>query len=153
MILWRIDALVAELRTRAVTSGEVLGYLLAYLLPGMLLGLLPLDAASPSRIDVAIEIAQQLVILGGIAVAYVANGGAEGRDFAGRLVAVSWVVGLRTAVVGMFAIVLAIGGLMAVKGVGDDASSLLGPVLEVVLFGLSLGFFWRLSHHLKSLAR
>jgi hypothetical protein len=136
-----------------VTSGETLGYICAYLVPSMLFASVPARVAPMTQRDTAIQVALNVLILAGVVAAYFANGGAAGKDLAGRLLAISWVVGLRTALVGTLIVAAVILATIASRAGEQEAAPNLGPLVGIVMFGCALVFFWRLSHHLKSLAR
>jgi hypothetical protein len=153
VIFWRIDDLVAQLHTRAVTSGETLGYICAYLIPSMLFARVPARVAPMTQMDTAIQIALNVLILAGVVAAYFANGAAAGKDFAGRLLAISWVVGLRTALGGTLIVAAVILATIASRAGEQEAAPNLRPLVGIVMFGCTLVFSWRLSHHLKSLDR
>jgi uncharacterized protein (UPF0261 family) len=135
-----------------VTSGEALGYICAYLVPSMLFARVPAQVAPMTSMDTAIQTALNVLILAGVVAAYFANGGAAGRDFAGRLLAISWVVGLRTALAGTLIVLVVILAAVASRAGKQEAAPNLRPLIGIVMFGCALVFSWRLSHHLKSLS-
>jgi uncharacterized membrane-anchored protein YitT (DUF2179 family) len=75
----------------------------------------------------------------GTGLVYRCNGGQDGIDFAGRLFALWWVVGIRLAII---MIPVAVVVLALLKFPWGDVS---------VTVGVSLLFYWRLAVHMRSL--
>jgi hypothetical protein len=97
-------------------------------------------------------VASALIVVLGLRAAYKANGGAEGPDFAGRLLALGWVLGVRLIVLWLvlftFLMVLVIVGAAANREPSDFIIA--ASAVTFVLLA-SVVFFWRLAHHLKDL--
>jgi hypothetical protein len=146
---WRIDHLVSELRGRVLTSGETVAYVLAFLIPNLLLKAVRLPAVSLTWNDSVLQVALALVVGTGILLAYRANGGAGGKDFAGRLLAIGWVLGFRFVVIGTLAFLLGPVIIVAMGAIEPAGSDKVRLVAGIAMFGWALLFFWRLSHHLR----
>jgi hypothetical protein len=147
---WRIDRLKNELRAREVPARDVLGYATALLIVSTLPNFLPTGETSLTRTDVALIVVLILITVCGLWAAYRANGGAEGRDFAGRLLAIGWVLGLRLMVLWMVSLPLLFIIALATGAVKDKASdsAIRGSAWTFMLI-TSLVFYWRLTHHLR----
>lgn len=154
MYFWRIDRLKSELRDREVPARDVLGYVTAFLVLWTVPQILPTGEASISGTDVALMVVLILITVGGLWAAYRANGGAEGRDFAGRLLAIGWVLGLRLMALWMVCLPLLFIIAFATGGIKDTPSDLaiLGGAWTFMLI-TSLVFYWRLLHHLGDVRR
>jgi hypothetical protein len=160
MYFWRIHRMKADLAARELPPRSVVGYVLAYLLL-MNLATLP-EFFSPSTETaftfswpvVVFVLASVAILVVGLMAAYRANGGDDGRDLAGRLLALSWVLGLRVTMLFLpLFIALMIGFVVLEPGPVKELpagtmSVLLGFVLMINVF-----FFWRLAHHLRDVNR
>jgi hypothetical protein len=104
---------------------------------------------------VPLSIAALLTVVVGLWVAYRANGGDEGRDLAGRLLALSWVLGLRVLALLFCGIVLA--GLSLAVSATMASREISHTAIDAAAWTLGLSyvlvFFWRLAHHLRDLRR
>ncbi len=102
--------------------------------------------------QVASMVASILIVVLGLRGAYKANGGAEGPDLAGRLLALGWVLGVRLIVLWlvlfMVPVVLVLVGAAADREPSDLVIT--ATAVSAVLLA-SVIFFWRLAHHLKDL--
>ncbi len=131
MYFWRIEKLKEELRQGQLGQRAAFGYVLIALLASML----PPSAASlwiePSDSSTYGDLlkygAAMLLAIGGTYIAYRANGGPTGTDFAARYLAVSWVVSIRITILFALAVVLVVCGawtaLVAIQGVGHPHTS------------------------------
>ena len=141
MYFWNLEELKSEIVERPLSDREVLPYLVTY-------GLLPLVSAcfpaSAHNIWDQLGAVWSTVLWAlGLIYLYRKNGGAEGRHFLQRYVAILWVVGVR------FIVMLApVAIAFAVLTSGGNHSQqtqwyefLTFAVLEVVIY-------WRVGHHL-----
>jgi hypothetical protein len=99
-------------------------------------------------------VASVVILVGGLRLAYRANGGAEGLDLAGRLLSIAWVLGLRLMVLWLafFALVFILAGVAAVFN-RELSDSAIGIVAWTFALMASLIFFWRLAHHMRDVSR
>ncbi len=141
MYFWRVGNLKQELSTEPLPSRESIKYILA-VLASYTLVLNPSvytaeEVESPWQWLLTVV---NLATLGvGTALAYRCNGGQDGVDFASRLFALGWVVGIRVATL---MIPVAVIVLAVLKFPWGDLS---------LLIGISLVFYWRLAIHMRSL--
>jgi hypothetical protein len=159
---WRIHRLKRDLAARDLPPREVLAYVLTYVLLmnlGSLREFFP-DEKTPFTLsftwrEAAFLLASLVISAIGLYSAYRANGGDQGRDLAGRLLSLSWVLGLR---VGALLVPVFVMFMVAVVIVG------MGPTKEEipesflsVLFGffllIGIFYYWRLAHHLRDVSR
>jgi hypothetical protein len=98
--------------------------------------------------------ASVVILVGGMRLAYRANGGAEGIDLAGRFLSIAWVIGLRLMLLWLafFAMVFMVAGVAAAFG-RELSDSAIGIVAWSFALMASLIFFWRLAHHLRDVSR
>jgi uncharacterized membrane protein len=161
MYFWRIKRLKDELRAGDVPPRQVTGYALAHLLlwtlSTSLLAFIPAEEPNTLTADFGVFILGSAIIsIVGLWAAYRSNGGDSGRDLAGRLFALGWVLGLRFMLFWfvLFTILLLVmvGVTMAQQG-DQETAEVSGPLVEWVASGTmllaSVLFFWRLAHHLK----
>jgi hypothetical protein len=132
----------------------VVAYASAHLAFWTLGTLIPAGHSEVSRGQVAAVLGVVLILIAGLQAAYRANGGAVGRDLAGRLLALGWVIGMRMILLWLALILLVMVLAIAAAATRRELS---GPTLEisaaVVILLANLVFFWRLAHHLKELSR
>ena len=160
MYYWRIKRLKNDLRAGDVPPRQVTGYAIAHLVLWTLAASLPafMPAEDTSfTADFGIFVLASIVIsVVGLWAAYRSNGGDAGRDLAGRLLAMGWVLGLRFmlfwfAFFTVFIIVMA--GVAMARQESPETAELSGPLIEWVasatMLLTSVLFFWRLAHHLK----
>jgi hypothetical protein len=151
---WRIDRLKSELRARELPARDAFGYATAHLLCWTLPNFLPLGKASITATDDALMVVATFIIVGGLWVAYRANGGVDGRDFAGRLLAMGWVLGVRLTVLWIVCapllLIIAFAAGVLKERPSDSAIRGIGWIF---LFVTSLVFYWRLTHHLRDVRR
>jgi 4-amino-4-deoxy-L-arabinose transferase-like glycosyltransferase len=113
---------------------------------------IPAEAPEFDGLQVASMVASILIVVLGLRAAYKANGGAQGPDLAGRLLALGWVLGVRLIVLWLgFFVVLIV--WVFVGAAADREPSDLVITATAVAFTLlaSVVYFWRLAHHLKDL--
>ena len=155
MYFWRIDRLKDELRLGAVPPRDVIRYAMAHLLLWTLVALIPGEEAPLTAALVVLVIGSSLILIGGLWMAYGANGGDEGRDLAGRLLALSWVLGLRLMVFAAIGVVGLMIVMVAAAMAGVPTADLDEQVVEwsagAIALLWSILFFWRLGHHLRAL--
>lgn len=158
MYFWRIDRLKSELKARDVAPRDILGYVLAYMLLMNLLSLavyLPSEGTAFTWRDAAFVLASVAILVLGLFATYRANGGAQGRDLAGRLLALSWVLGLRLVALflPLFTALMIVLIVTAPQPIGQKPpATSLGVLLGFVLL-MNACFFWRLAHHLREVNR
>lgn len=157
MYFWRINELKNQMRAGPVPARDVLGYVLwlvgSIWLPQLLLTMMSFPEASDVRPPVWPQLVLLVMMAVGLWVAYRANGGASGRDFAGRLLATHWVLGLRF-VPAMFFVVIAV---VVIGGIAGFTSSKPDAVEDELIVGGVMAasmvlFYWRLAHHLRQVA-
>jgi hypothetical protein len=141
MYFWRVGILKQELSTKPLRSRESVKYILG-VLALYTLATNPTvytdEQATSSWQWLLTEI--ELAFLGaGTALAYRCNRGQDGVDFAGRYFALSWVIGIRVAVIMIPAGVIVSAFLEFPWG---DLSTVVA---------CELVFYWRLAVHMKSL--
>jgi hypothetical protein len=156
LYFWRIHRLKSDLRARDLPAREVFAYATAYVVV-LTLGMLipPEDTDLGVGEVVALGVSSLLISVMGLWAAYRANGGSEGRDLAGRLLALSWVIGLRISVLilsGMMVVALVVAVQATMAGREMSNSAIVVMAWTVVLLS-SLTFYWRLAYHLKDLRR
>ncbi len=157
MYFWRIDELKAQMRAGPVPPRDVLGYLLWMLtsiwLPPLLLRLVPFPVVPDARSPVWPEIVLLTMTAVGLWVAYRANCGGAGRDFAGRLLAVHWVLGIRF-LPGFFVVVTSLVAVASLAGfISSDPNAVPDElVIGGIMAGFLVLFYWRLAHHLGEVA-
>ena len=149
MYFWRIAALKAQLRRGELPERAAFEYTLATMLLCTFVTGPELAAvgAAPgwNWLATAVGLA---IVGGGTAAAYRANGGAGGRAFLPRYVALGWVVGVR-----VFAFLLFPLAALYVALAPDPAAGGGAPLAELVCQVVAgLGFYWRLAVHMRSLA-
>jgi RsiW-degrading membrane proteinase PrsW (M82 family) len=158
LYFWRIDRLKDELRLRDLPAREVLAYVTAHVVLWTSAWFVPAEETVVTGPDVALDVALMvmsvIIPVVGLWAAYRANGGAEGRDFAGRLLAVGWVLGLRLLVLwaACFALVFIL-GVAAAAAKREIADPVITSLAWGVTFAASVVFFWRLAYHLRSVRR
>jgi hypothetical protein len=159
---WRIHRLKRDLAARDLPPREVLAYVVTYVVLMNLGGLREFfpdnDTAytlSFSWREAAFLLASIVISVIGLYSAYHANGGDQGRDLAGRLLSLSWVLGLR---VGALLVPLFVMFMVAVVivGMGPTKEEIPESLLSV-LFGafllIGVFYYWRLAHHLRDVSR
>jgi hypothetical protein len=88
LYFWRIDRLKTDLRTREVPAREILAYLTAHLVLWTMALFLPAEETVFTAREALLLVASVVILVGGLRAAYLANGGAEGIDLAGRLLSI-----------------------------------------------------------------
>lgn len=116
---------------------------------------IPAEATVFTGRQAALMVVSVLVLVVGLWAAYQANGGAEGRDFAGRLLAVGWVLGLRLMVlwVACFVLLFCIAVVLAAAANRAIPDSVIVAAAWGFALVTSLVFFWRSVHHLRDVRR
>lgn len=163
MYFWRIKRLKDDLRAGDVPPRQVTGYALAHLLlwtvSTSLLAFIPAEEPKTFTTDFGVFILGSVLIsIVGLWAAYRSNGGDGGRDLAGRLFALGWVLGLRFMLFWFIlftVLTFVVVGVTMTQQEGQETAEVSGPLIEWVASGtmlLASGlFFWRLAHHLKEL--
>ncbi len=158
MYFWKVDRLKAELRDAPLPAHQVLAYILAFVaLWSVTLAPtnMPAQADLPSLTPLSWALGAANAI--GLYLAYRANGGREGPDFAARLLALMWIVSMRLMVfLGVAGIVflLAFFGWSARSTV--DAVPAPANVVKIVVGFTALVqllFYWRLVHHMATIGK
>ena len=152
MYFWRIDALKVELRAGPLPAARVLPYLLGYGLLTTIVAQLAIFMPLPdaNRWDVIHCLGTVVLTCGGLLLAYYANGGAQGTDFAARLFALAWVVGWRLSAV--FFLLMIGSAIIAPQQFATDVTATT-PVLVLISSICQLAFWWRLWVHLRDVGR
>jgi hypothetical protein len=163
MYFWRIKRLKDDLRAGDVPLRQVTGYALAHLLlwtlSTSLLAFIPAEDSRTFTADFGVFIlGSMLASIAGLWAAYRSNGGDGGRDLAGRLFALGWVLGLRFMLfwfVLFTVLIFVVVGVTMAQQESPETADVSGPLIEWVASGTmllaSVLFFWRLAHHLKAL--
>jgi hypothetical protein len=163
MYYWRIKRLKNDLRAGDVPPRQVTGYALAHLLLWTLftslLAFLPAEDTTTFTADLVVFILGSVLInIVGLWAAYRSNGGDGGRDLAGRLLALGWVLGLRFMLFWFVLFTVLTFGVVGVTMAQQEqveTAEVSGSLVEWVASGTMLVasalFFWRLAHHLKDL--
>ena len=156
MYFWNIARLKADLRSAPLPSREVVQYGLAYIAAWALGWLLPQGDATQQFQPVPVLM---WILIGttaiGFWVAYQANGGVAGTDFAARFLSLLWVIGIRLMVgcmiVGTVFLLGFLGYAYAPSGAPDlDVRRVTMAVEGFVLITQAIGY-WRLAHHLAEI--
>jgi hypothetical protein len=153
MYFWRIAALTEQLRRRPLDQRAAFLYILAWLmlftLPSFSGDGTPRDASSWAMYLVYIV----ATVLGTL-LAYQANGGAHGTDFAARYFALGWVLTIRLVVLlGIPVLVVALlfsfvsAFLAASRGEQQTGDGAIGWVTAVLTMIFEVVYYWRLMHH------
>jgi hypothetical protein len=147
MYFWKIDKLKADLRERQLTESETFKYLIA---TQVLYGLAMIPYITYNIWDVYSAIVTLFVTLVGVYYVYKCNNGTTGSNFLQRYLALSWVVGIRSAI--LFIIPAAV-VFYAVFEIYSDVPDYTTPF--DVLFGNALFavFYVLLGKHIKELSR
>jgi hypothetical protein len=155
---WRIEHLKRDLRSREVPARDVLGYVTALLVVYTLPSTFPAGDISLTASDYALMAVSIAITVGGLWAAYRVNGGADGHDFAGRLLAIGWVVGLRLLVIWMACASLLLPAAFIIAFATDAAPRrpsdwAIRAAAWTFMVGSGLVFYWRLIHHLRDVRR
>ncbi len=147
MHFWKIEELKSNLLQSDLGSALALQYLVVGGGLYMLFAAIPLpDRNFWDHVDLFSE---PLFFALGTIYAFRRNGGPEGRDFVGRFLALSWVLGIRFgALVYIPAIVFVIFVQDALFGAVPDDST---PVESVVFAVINISFYLRLGRHFHDL--
>jgi hypothetical protein len=140
-------------------TGYALAHLLLWTLSTSLLAFIPAEDTTTFTADFVVFILGSVLIsIVGLWAAYRSNGGDSGRDLAGRLLALGWVLGLRFMLLWfvLFTVLLfVVVGVAMARQEDPETAEVSGPLMEWVASGTALLasvlFFWRLAHHLKAL--
>jgi hypothetical protein len=158
MYFWRLQQLKAELRRGPLAARPAFGYLIATLI--VLTTSVELTAVYPPESygahDATLGLGSALLLIAGTYGAYRANGGADGLDFAGRYVALTWVLGVRLLVFGapiglLIAVLLGLALAIASPSI-LESSAFWGWTGTVLLLGWNVLLVLRLVHHFRALA-
>jgi len=114
---------------------------------------------SVSEDNFAIDFASLAIALGGVRFAYGCNGGASGRDFAVRVVAIAWVVGVRFTVMLLALSLLAIypGMSLAVEFASrlniavDDGAKTASTVLLYGALAMQGLYWWVVGRQIRGI--
>jgi hypothetical protein len=159
MYFWRINALTEQLRRGPLDQRGALLYLLAWLMAWTVATLpwMSGDATALNLSDWVSQLSYVVATVIGTLLAYRANGGANGNDFAARYLAVGWVVTVRLMVLFLLPLfVLVFTGqflatFLAVSRGGDasvnDTATAWGIAAIAIVF--EIVYYWRLMHHLS----
>lgn len=153
MYFWRIENLKDQLRSGPLPARDTFGYLVLLAASQTLTGLLAGGYPRPDWVkDLPITVGIVLVWVTCLWLVYRANGGADGRDLAGRFLSLGWVLGLRFFVGGMLiALVLPVIGILLVA-VGIPFEAIPIPTFVMSMFVLMIALVtWRMVHHLRDL--
>jgi hypothetical protein len=153
MYFWRIKALTEQLRRGPLEQRAALLYILAWLILWMVPFFsgdsIPRDASSWAM-DLVYVVATVL----GTLLAYQANGGAHGNDFAARYFALGWVLAVRLVVLfGIPVLVLMllfsfVSAFLAVsRGEPHTGDAAIGWAIAVLMMIFEILYYWRLMHH------
>ena len=113
---------------------------------------IPVEDAEFDGWYVASMVASVLILVLGLRAAYKANGGAEGPDFAGRLLALGWVLGVRLMLLWLVLFIALMVLAVAAAAADQEPSDFVITATAVAFALLASGiFFWRLAHHLRDL--
>lgn len=157
MYFWKINKLKSELKENSLSESESFKYLFATTLLYSL-GMTPYIDSTVW--DVYAALVGSIITIIGLFYVYKCNGGAKGKNFLQRYLALNWVVGLRwTVLVAMpitIVFMILIGALATFLEVpipddwtlvSDDVS-----LYSIVFFSLLYpSYFWLLGKHIKSL--
>jgi hypothetical protein len=153
---WRIDRLKSELAVHDLAPQGVCAYATAHVVLWSLATLAPTEEAPLStREEVALILSSLVIIVLGLWAAFRANGADVGRDLAGRLLALSWVIGVRLMAVllGCFAAIFIAAVLLALVTEREIPDIAIKSFAWAFAVGTNIVFFWRLAHHLRDLNR
>ena len=150
MYIWRIDALKAQLISRAVPEVDRFRYLLLFVgLSGLSTALARLFPPTTPW-DIVEPILALLISVIGTIACFRANGGRFGQNFMERYMALVWVFGLRFSLVVLLpgSIILYIGlALMCLQG---ESMS----IYEMVFWAACIvTFYRRLAQHVKDVSQ
>ncbi len=144
MYFWRIEELKSKVIASPLTDREVLPYLLIFV---GITGLIPIfPVESMTLWDYVGAVWTFLLAVFGTIYVYRCNGGATGKDFLQRYLAIGWVVTIRWAAIVMPLFVLLI---FAVDPSSEETEWYVGlffVLAEVVLYE-------RIGHHIRAVAR
>jgi len=129
---WKIDAVVAELKSGTMSENQKMKYLLA---DSVLIGLSAMFARQGNVFDLAVGLVVLALTVGGILVCFSANGANNGRDFVERFVCLSFPVTIRLTVFGFPALII----LFIVAGMLTGGSTE-GILQRLVYFAWSVAF-------------
>jgi hypothetical protein len=152
MHFWNIEALKKQLKETGLSEKQVFGYILIYVTLTALgmeaMSYLPTEEAG--LWDHIAAVANVAIAVGGTILAFSANGGANGRDFAARYFSIGFVATIRFMVL----LIPIVGGMMvywtaSFESEGEIATS---PV-EVVVFGVwAAALYLYIARHMRQTA-
>lgn len=155
MHFWRIDTLTEQLRRGHLEQRAALRYILAWLILWMVVSLPSISGeTTPMQpVDWAGYLVTLVATVVGTLLAYQANGGAGGSDFAARYFALGWVVGIRLIVLLLlpslvfffiFSFVSAFRAAGGEQGTGDATAEWMIAMFTAVF---EIVYYWRLMHY------
>lgn len=147
MYFWRIEQLKAEMAERPLSSRQELPYVIILVGLSVAAGYVPLLLENGwDRLGAAWSVAA--VVLGTLHV-YRRNGGAAGRCFLQRYLAVGWVVSVRWMAT-MLSVIF--GMLLVIALVGREAEETTWFDFALIA-GMEVMLYWRIGLHVGDLAR
>jgi hypothetical protein len=141
---WRIEEVVRILATRELTERESLRYFLANWI--VLTILSAVHVSTWNDWDTVEAVLSAVITIAAILFCYRANGGADGRSFLPRFMAIMWVMTVRALVAVLLLLIVVFIVADALGQVADET-----VWWEVLMtLGIQLVLYWRMAVHLKS---
>ncbi len=148
MYFWRIDRLKRELASGPLPPRRVLPYLIVWLGILSLISVIPMSDSTAPWEWLTVQALYYTVATGlGVWWSYRANGGAVGVDFASRLLAIWWVLGVRFLVV----LLVPLGALYVILTPDENSHSYLADLISALLF--TVVYYWRAAVHLRDIVK
>ena len=160
MFLWRIERLKDQLQAGPLGQGASFAYVMAtvllYTASTAVPGLWNAEPEPATLVDWLTYGLTVFLVGGGTYMAYRANGGQAGSDFASRYFALGWVLLIRLMVlmlVPAFILVFGVGaGLGFIFTESERSDTFFSWTGAAIGIAFEAVFYWRLVHHLEQVA-
>ena len=147
MYFWRIEQLEDQMVGRPLSEREVLPYLIVFVALTAAIGFIPSERLNVwDHLGTSFSVI--LAVLGTIWI-YRQNGGADGRLFLQRYLAIGWVVGIRWMAV-LLVLFIPLFIMLWLYGIESEVTTL----YDVVFFAAAeFALYWRIGVHVGNVAR
>jgi len=147
MYWWNTKKLAADIKAGKLPERQKKNYFLATgIMAIVVLYLFVISPAEDPVVSLLTTILQITIFVFGVRIIFKTNQGAEGHDFVGRVVVLSWPINIKLTVFSFVCLIIL--AIAAIATESKTLNPLIGPALAI-LFGVL--YFWRLNVHLKEI--